>query len=445
MAVVTCSHAGCLCLFLVCLTGKITMSSATNTAPLFSSSQRRCHLLLMLYLPAPLLTLDSLCQLNGVDLLLARQDIAEVHEEIQRYHQLGIDQQDGILSLQGSELDRRLCLLHWLRRALRLSPVFIENTFTPALRQHLQARQIEKLLYSERNLQALIQLCANRLQRNFSPRDRLFLQLFMQYSLCHSRQATFSAHQLQWLENKAERLAAQEVIKHWQKRCRFAPDASEIDFYTLLFSMIHAPSAGLLRQQWEQQLMQQTRLLIARFKSLSGMNFSDEHGLCSQLYTHLAQALDRCHFAVGIDNSLSKEVIRLYPRLLRTTQNALTAFENHYNARFSAEELGLIAVIFGAWLMQDSALQEKQVLLLTDDNPALELELEQQLRELTLLPLNIKHLSLCDFQRNGAPKGVTLVISPYAAPLPLYSPPLIHAKPPLTVQQQQRIHLLLES
>ncbi|MDU5192068.1 MAG: stationary phase inducible protein CsiE, partial [Mixta calida] len=182
------------------------MSSATTTAPLFSSSQRRCHLLLMLYLPDPLLTLESLCQLNGVDPSLARQDIAEVDEEIQRYHQLGIHyQQDGSLLLQGSELDRRLCLLHWLRRALRVSPVFIENTFTPALRQHLQARQIEKLLYDEHNLQALIQHCAGRLQRNFSPRDRLFLQLFMQYSLCHTRLAAFNAQQRQWLEKKAER------------------------------------------------------------------------------------------------------------------------------------------------------------------------------------------------------------------------------------------------
>ena len=422
------------------------MSSATPTAPLFSSSQRRCHLLLMLYLPEPLLTLDSLCQLNHVDPSLARQDIAEVDEEIQRYHRLGIvQQQDGSFLLRGDELDRRLCLLHWLRRALRVSPVFIEGNFIPALRQQLRARQIEKLLYNERNLQALIAHCAGRLQRSFSARDRLFLQLFMQYSLCHTRQAVFSVQQQLWLENKAERRAAQVVIQHWQRRCRFAPAASEINFYTLLFSMIHAPSPSQLSHHCELELMEQTQWLMARFQSLSGMRFSNEKGLCSQLYTHLAQALDRCHFSVGIDNSLSEEVIRLYPRLLRTTQTAIENFEHHYGIRFSAEEMGLIAVIFGSWLMQESALQEKQVLLLTGEDAPLEKALEQQLRELTLLPLNIKYLAMCDFQRHGAPKGVTLVVSPYAAPLPLYSPPLIHAELPLTPHQQQRIRLLLES
>jgi hypothetical protein len=50
-------------------------------------------------------------------------------------------------------------------------------------------------------------------------------------------------------------------------------------------------------------------------------------------------------------------------------------------------------VIFGAWLMQKADLHEKQVVLLTRENCELEQALEMQLRELTLLPLNIKYLS----------------------------------------------------
>lgn len=62
--------------------------------------------------------------------------------------------------------------------------------------------------------------------------------------------------------------------------------------------------------------------------------------------------------------------------------------------------------------MQKSDLHEKQVLLLTDDNPAIEEATEQQLRELTLLPLNIKYQSVERFQKEGAPKGVTLIVTP---------------------------------
>ncbi|MFS2222040.1 stationary phase inducible protein CsiE [Pantoea sp. B65] len=422
------------------------MSEAPSTAPQFSDFQRRCHLLLALYLPDSTVTIDSVSLLNGVEHHLTRQDIAEVGEEIQRYHQLDIHHlPDGSFRLQGAELDLRLCLLHWLRRALRLTPDFVEQQFAPAIRQWLKTCQIEKAVYDEKNLQALIQHCGTRLNRNFSARDRQLLQLFMQFSLCQRSYIDFTPAQQQWLASKAERLAAEEVVRHWQKRCRSAPHANEIDFYALLFSIIHTPTTDAIGHDNEHHLMQAVKLLIQRFQTLSGMHFNDEEGLTSQLYTHLAQALDRSYFAIGIDGSLMEEITRLYPRLLRTTRSAIAPFESHYGVQFSPQESVLVAIIFGAWLMQESAMQEKQVLLLTGDDEALEQEIELQLREMTLLPLNIKYQDMQQFQREGAPKDTALVITPYATPLPLYSPPLIHAELPLSDKQQRRIRTLLEA
>src|SRR5690606_36257920 len=125
--------------------------------------------------------------------------------------------------------------------------------------------------------------------------------------------------------------------------------------------------------------------MIGRFHALSGMRFSDEQGLADQLYIHLAQALDRSLFGIGIDDTLPEEMHRLYPRLMRTTQEVMAGMEREYGLRFSPEETGLVAVIFGAWLMQESDLHEKQVLILTGNDPAREEEIERQLRELTLL------------------------------------------------------------
>lgn len=180
--------------------------------------------------------------------------------------------------------------------------------------------------------------------------------------------------------------------------------------------------------------------MVERFQQLSGMNFSSREELISQLFAHLAPAVERCRFAIGIDNLLLEEVVRKYPRLMRTTQGALIPFEQEYGIRFSREEAGLVAISFGAWLMQDNALQEKQLLLLTLGNPQLEEEMEYQLRELTLLPLNIKYLPLVDYQRSGAPPGVTLVISPYATE----DPSLIYIELPLARQQRKVLRALLE-
>ena len=55
--------------------------------------------------------------------------------------------------------------------------------------------------------------------------------------------------------------------------------------------------------------------LIARFEQLAQTRIKISSSLsCSSILT--AQALDRSHFAIGIDNSVALDVARLYPRLL---------------------------------------------------------------------------------------------------------------------------------
>ncbi|MEM6161870.1 stationary phase inducible protein CsiE [Erwinia sp. P6884] len=422
------------------------MSSLSPEPAVFTSSQRHCHLLLLLYLPEAVITLDSLCQLNRVSQAITRQDIAEVGSEIQRYHRLLlIEGEEDSYRIDGAELDQRLCLLHWLRRALRLSPDFVLNQFAGAVKQQLKALRIEKALFDERNLAALVQHCSHQLNRPYSGRDCQFLQLFMQYSLCRQVCTDFTEPQCQWLIARAEHQVAEEVVRHWQKRSKTPPAPSEVYLLSLLFSQVCTPTAAAVTHQHEQALLEAVSELTERFQHLSGMHFSNQEAVCGQLYTHLAQALERALFGIGIDNTLTDEVARLYPRLLRTTQAAVADFEQRYHLTFSPAEMGLIAIIFGAWLMQESALQEKQVLLLTSSDPELEQQVEQQLRELTLLPLNIKYLHVSEYQVHSAPEGIALVITPYATPLPLYSPPLIHAELPLQTHQQQRIRKLLES
>lgn len=413
-----------------------------------SSPQRRCHLLLMLYLPGLTVTPEILGRINGVDNGKALQDIADTGDEIQRYHRLAmITEPDGSYRIEGTALDRRLCLLHWLRRALRLCPHFVQQHFSPGLKEQLRRQGITKALYDETNLQALVSLCARRLRRQFDSRDVQFLCLFLQYCL-HQYQLgitpEFNEQQREWTRSRPEYLAALDIARHWTRRERRPVHENERLFLALLFQMLRMPDPIRDNHHQDLRLRAAIATMIARFRELAGMSFSDEQGLSDQLYIHLAQALDRCQFSIGIDNSLPEEIVRLYPRLMRTTREAFNVIEAEYAMRFSDEEVGLVAVIFGAWLMQENDLQEKQVLLLTGNNIELEQQIEQQLRELTLLPLNIKHLTVHGFQKGGAPKEVVLVVTPYSTSLPLYSPPLIHATLPLGEHLRQRIREILE-
>ena len=89
------------------------MMTTLEIPSVLSSSQRRCQVLLMLYLPDFAVTPQSIVGINGVDDDIARQDIAETRDEIQRYHRLDIaTHHDGSYRLEGTTLDQRLCLLH---------------------------------------------------------------------------------------------------------------------------------------------------------------------------------------------------------------------------------------------------------------------------------------------------------------------------------------------
>lgn len=141
----------------------------TLTPPsVLSAPQRRCRVLLTLFQPGQIATTETFSALNGVDDEIAREDITETGLEIQRYHRLAITTgQNGRYRIEGAALNQRLCLLHWLRRGLRICPTFITQQFTPALKTELKRRGIARTLYDDTNLHALINLCSRRLQKPF--------------------------------------------------------------------------------------------------------------------------------------------------------------------------------------------------------------------------------------------------------------------------------------
>lgn len=146
------------------------MMTTLEIPSVLSSSQRRCQVLLMLYLPDAAVTAQSIIAANGVDDVLARQDIAETRDEIQRYHRLDIvTHHDGCYRIEGSALNQRLCLLHWLRRALRLCPHFVAQQFTPALKTALKQHGIARPLYDDANLRALINFARASFSASLSP------------------------------------------------------------------------------------------------------------------------------------------------------------------------------------------------------------------------------------------------------------------------------------
>ncbi|WON75892.1 stationary phase inducible protein CsiE [Serratia sp. UGAL515B_01] len=421
------------------------MSTDISSAPALSGQQRRCHLLLMLFAPTPKpkVQLETISQINGVGQSVTRQDIAEVATEIQRLYHLKISSSaEDTLQIQGSALNQRLCLFQWLRRTLRCSPQFVEQNFALRYQQALSLNQVQIA-----TLELCINECEQQLNRHFSQRDRQFLYHYLCYCVWarqHQPPLHFDQTQRQWLRRKPEQRAAAKLQQTLSQSFDFHANIREGNFLTLMFTLLKNHSYQTNGSPEDRRLMATIEKMVAYFQQISGMSFNSQEELNNQLFAHLAHALERCRFNIGVDNSVLEELLRKYPRLMRTTQKALLPFEQEYEIHFSREEVGLLAISFGAWMMQDNAVQETQILLLTRDNPQLEAKVEDQLRELTLLPLNIKYLPLSDYQRSGAPPGITVVITPYVSIPYGQHPPLMQTELPLTHQQRQVLCALLE-
>lgn len=425
------------------------MSLDTSPVPELSAQQRRCNLLLMLYAPSAAMQLENISIINGVDLATTQEDLAQLSTEIQRLHRLEITvTEKQIYQLQGNLLDQRICLLNGLRRAIRTCPDFVNQHFTPLLAQALSDTADFDSQHFHSQFPPLLERISQLLAREFSARDEQFLHLYLQFCLWQDISPTalsFNDAQRQWLRDKPEFSAAELIVSKLQTFCASNIAECERDFITLLLTLIKNYSYESSGAPEDEKLMQQIEELVANFQDVSGMKFSSYEGLISQLFAHLAPALERCRFDIAVDSQMQDEVNRMYPRLMRTTHDALRDLKQTYEIEFSPEEIGLVAVIFGAWLMQGNAIQEKQILLLTDNNPSLEEAVEHQIREATLIPLNIKYQTLEDFHQHGAPSGVTMIFTPYATLTIDADPLILYAQLPLSKEERKRIRSLLEA
>ncbi|MGS9064014.1 stationary phase inducible protein CsiE, partial [Salmonella enterica subsp. enterica serovar Infantis] len=93
----------------------------------------------------------------------------------------------------------------------------------------------------------------------------------------------------------------------WQRHVMQAAPRKDALLMALLFSMLRLPDPIRDPHQRAQQLRLEVARLVLRFREKGNGRFSDEQGLNDQLSVHLAQALNRSLFTIGIDNTLPEE------------------------------------------------------------------------------------------------------------------------------------------
>ena len=178
------------------------MNPDKQPSPALSATQRRCHVLLMLYAPLTAVQLEIISEINGVGLATTWDDLAEVTCEIQRIHQLDVLQySEKECRIQGDTLAQRLCLFQGLRRTLRISPDFVSRHFIPWLHIAFEGQTCPKAALRTDLLGMMLEDCGTLLSKPLSGHDRQLMLICLQYCLWQNNDQTglrFTEQQRRW-------------------------------------------------------------------------------------------------------------------------------------------------------------------------------------------------------------------------------------------------------
>lgn len=378
------------------------------------SEERRDHLLLNLVCSSVPLFTQQLSEINNVSRNTTLDDLNTLKSVLQKQHDLllQVSKKEGY-HVTGGQLERRLCIHQMLQHSLKYAHAQVEARVELVLRKHLTEHRLcasevrNAIIFS-------IGLAEGQLDCEFSDKDKRLLVYMMMFSLLETvkgNYAEFTPAQINALRSQPECLAAASIHSHLSEQLDVGDITSNTLFLTLLLSISKKIASSPTGDANDRRLTLCIRQLVEQFQSLSGVYFSDVSSLVVRLFSHLGPAIHRCLFNIKSENVLREDVIQSYPLIFQLCRQAIQGMETEYQVVFNDDELSYITISFAAWLDIKPETGEQIVLLVTEGGMSSTAILENQLRNLTVLPLSIRHLSYSKFMAQPLPVGTRLVVS----------------------------------
>lgn len=257
------------------------------------------------------------------------------------------------------------------------------------------------MLRDEAFIRALIIRYSKHLSPPLIENNIAFLVTYLRFCLLQNDRPslrTFSAHLRQWLMSQQEHRLALRIVRHW-RRYEFRPvNGCEALLLTAILSGLRAADARCNDTAYNRPLHNAIHAVITRFEQGSQWNFQLSAPLHKRLIMHLTQVLYRRQFSIGLPSEQTGEIRERYPRLVSLTSDALAPFAAEHHITLPEYEVELVALIFGAWLLYEGAVERKQIVLLTTHFGQTNSMIEQQLVTQTLQPVTLRSLPLSLWQ-----------------------------------------------
>jgi len=431
--------------------GRILAKLAQLAGPDYKlRADERCdHILLFLACShAPRFSL-AISQLNNVSRNTTLHDLQRLKMYLQREHRLtlSVSKKNGY-RITGNTLRIRLCVMQTLQHSLRYADTQAEKRITGILLSQLAEQGVSADCAQQATERAMT-LAGQHLRRAFTDKDRRLMFLMVLFCLLQMWQrkgVIFSVAQVTWLRGRVECEAAALLSATLADLPGCQAESNNTLFFCLLLSTSKSLNSRPGESREDRRLMACIYRLIADFQSLSGVYFVDISQLAARLFAHLGPALQRCLFHIHSENVLREEVVQRYPLIFRLCRQAMAAIEQEYQVVFSDDELSYIAISFAVWLDKRRETREQPVLLVTEGGLSSTAILENQLRNLTILPLAIEHYSVSQLEQQGIPDDIRLVVSTVTLAADNFpGVTVIRVQHMLNAHDKWQLRLLLES
>ncbi|KGQ13368.1 Stationary phase-inducible protein CsiE [Beauveria bassiana D1-5] len=413
-----------------------------------SADERRVNLLLHLACRIHPAFTQHISELNRVSRNTTLDDIALLKQQLQPQQLiLRVDKRQGY-RLEGSDLSIRLAVQQMLHHALKYSDYQAEariaqilfGQLTIAGRDESRVRQV---------MDAQLKQTEQLLHRTFSDKDRRALHYMLLFTLLdtlNGHYPEFSVVQTRFLREQEECEVAASLNAALARELNLA----EISGNTLFISLLLSTSKKITLMEGEKggnsRLMATVRHLIVQFQALAGVYLQDAEQLELRLFSHLGPAIHRCLFGMHSENVLREEILQRYPLIFRLCRQIIVTLEQEYQVAFCDDELSYIVISFAAWMDRRPETAEQHILLVTEGGLSSTAILENQLRNLTVLPMHIERVSASQLLQQGVGSHVRLVVSTIALNCPLPAGVgFIQTQHMLSESEKQQLRLMLEN
>lgn len=277
-----------------------------------------------------------------------KKDFRSIDKILKNYDlKTSITKKDGV-KIVGDEAKIRYCISEYIFNSKGYFEIE-ENQFYQSI---FKEQEIEKL----RVILLDVISAYNLRLTDLAFKNVLIHSLIMLKRFARQKSVTYEKSDIETFEKKVEFECAKEIIKQIQKE--FGVDLGN-EVYYLTQHLISSQRFLIDDPKDDYEYKKEIEKILVRIKEETKIDLSDDKQLINGLAMHLSAALQRMRFDMNIRNEFLDSIKNMYPLAFELAVIAGEVIEENFQFRTQENEIGFLAMHFGASL-ERKGLNEKK-------------------------------------------------------------------------------------